>query len=421
MVLPVKFHEMSLEEKLRFLKKHRNLSDKDIQTLSKGLSVGDAGRFAENVIAVHGLPLGIATNFRVNGKDYLVPMAIEESSVIAAASNGAKHALPDGFQAEWNGNITVGMIQLKTSDAAAAKSRLQKLKKEIMAKADEIFPSIVERGGGASDVEVSVVSTPNGSYVIVYIHFDTVDAMGANTINTICEKIAPWLADEIDGSYILRILSNHAPEKIARARAVFSKELLGKETIGRIIDAYALACADIRRAATHNKGIMNGIDAVAIATGNDWRALEAGAHAYAARNGKYSPLTKYERDETGNLVGSIEVPIQVGTVGGITSIHPTARLALKILGVNGARELACVMAAVGLAQNFAAIRALAAEGIQEGHMKLHAVNLAMAAGAEGAEAEEIARRMAAEGKISMERAQELLIERGGRKGKKKAK
>lgn len=249
---------------------------------------------------------------------------------------------------------------------------------------------------------------------MVYIHFDTVDAMGANTINTICEKLAPKLAEQIGGSAILRIISNHAPEKVARARAVFSKEMLGAETIERILDAYALACVDIRRAATHNKGIMNGIDAVAIATGNDWRAIEAGAHAYASgkgMKGKYGPLTTWEKDVDGNLVGTIETPMQVGVVGGIISTHPTAKLALKILGINSARELACVMASVGLAQNFAAMRALASEGIQPGHMKLHAVNLAMSAGAKGKEAEEIAQHMITENRISMEYAKELLQKR----------
>lgn len=407
----IKFHEMSLEEKLRFLKEQRGLADEDLQLLSRGLAVEDAGRMAENVIAVHGLPLGIATNFRVNGKEYLVPMAIEESSVVAAASNGAKHALPGGFQAEWDGNVTVGMIQLKVSDPAAAKRKITRMKSEIMAAANDLSPTLVKRGGGAKDVEVSVVGTPRGKFVVVYLHFDTVDAMGANTINTICEKLAPKLAEAVGGTYILRILSNHAPEKAARARAVFRKEVLGDAVIEGILDAYALASSDIRRAVTHNKGIMNGIDAVAIATGNDWRAIEAGAHAYAARSGKYGPLTKYKKDAEGNLVGTIEIPLQVGTVGGIASIHPTAKLSLKILGASAARELACVMASVGLAQNFAALRALAAEGIQKGHMSLHAVNLAMAAGAKGAEAEEIAKKMVAEGKISMERARELLAEK----------
>lgn len=407
----VKFHKLSLEDKLRFLKEHCGLSDDEMSAATKGLSVENAGRMAENVIAVHGLPFGIATNFKVNGKEYLVPMAIEESSVVAAASNAAKYALLEGFTAEWEGNITVGLIQLKVSDPAAAKKKLAGMKKEIARLANESSPTIMKLGGGTRAVKIAIVKTLRGNFVVVYIHFDTVDAMGANAINTVCEKLAPALAEAVSGTYILRILSNHAPEKVVRASAVFKKELLGDETIERILDAYALARADIRRTVTHNKGIMNGIDAVVVATGNDWRAVEAGAHAYAARSGKYKPLTHWEKNENGDLAGSIEIPIQIGAVGGITSIHPTAKLAFKILGVKGAKELACVMAAVGLAQNFAALRALASEGIQAGHMKLHAVNLAMAAGAGGKEADEIAKQMAAEKKISMKYAKELLAKR----------
>jgi hydroxymethylglutaryl-CoA reductase len=403
------FHEMDINERLDYLKEYC-LDDNDLKLLAEGISLENAARLSENVIAIHGMPLGIATNFKVNGKNYLVPMAIEESSVVAAASNGAKYALPEGFTAEWLGNVTVGMIQLKVQEPQAVKRKLMRMKSDIIEWINDTASSIVKRGGGARDVTFSIVKTARGPFVVVYLYVDTVDAMGANTINSVCERLAPRLKETVGGDYILRILSNYAPEKVARARATFSKDLLGEDCIERMLDGYALACADIRRATTHNKGIMNGIDAVAIATGNDWRALEAGAHAYAARNGRYAPLTHYEKDTKGNLIGTIEIPIQIGIVGGITSVHPTTKIALKILGVTKAQELACVMASVGLAQNFAALRALAVEGIQRGHMELHAVNLAMAAGAEGKKADEIAKRMVAEGRISLEYAKRLLEE-----------
>jgi hydroxymethylglutaryl-CoA reductase len=401
---------MSREERIKFLLSECGLSGDDVNALQKGLGIEDAERLTENVVGTHSLPLGIAANFRINGKDYLIPMAIEESSVVAAASHAAKLARASGgFKAKCDKMLTVGLIQLKVPKPSAARSLLLKKKREIMRRADEAAPQMTERGGGARDIGVKVVETRRGKFVVVYIYFDCIDAMGANTINTVCEKVAPWLSDITGGTHLLKIISNYAAEKVARATAVWKKEEIGEETIDRILDAAALAQNDIRRTATHNKGIMNGIDAVVIATGNDWRAVEAGAHSYAARTRKYKSLTEYWKDKKGNLVGSIEIPIQIGTVGGITTIHPTARISLKILGVKTAKELAEVMASVGLAQNFAALRALAGEGIQKGHMKLHAINLAMAAGAKGEVAEKIAAKMIAEGKITMERAAEILL------------
>lgn len=401
---------MNIEERLKAIARECGLKQEDMDSLSHGLAIKDAERMVENVIGTHKLPLGIATNFRINGKEYLIPMAIEETSVIAAASNGARYALPKGFKASFDGNITVGQVQLKVKNAKAAKALVLKRKREIIRKMNEIVPEMVRYGGGAKDMGVSTFVTKRGQFAVVYLHFDTANAMGANTINTVCEKLAPWLADLVGGTYILRIISNYAVEKIARASATFDKEVVGEATIEGILDAYALACADVRRAATHNKGIMNGMDSVAIATGNDWRALEAGAHSYAARNGRYQPLTAWSKDGKGNLVGKIELPVQIGIVGGITSIHPTARVSLKILGAKSAGELAGIMAAVGLAQNFAALRALASEGIQKGHMKLHATNFATMAGATGDMIEKIAKRMVEEKNISYDRAQALLKE-----------
>ncbi|MEM2174301.1 MAG: hydroxymethylglutaryl-CoA reductase, degradative [Candidatus Micrarchaeia archaeon] len=399
-----KIYEMELNERINYVKRELGLSDDDTKILLESLKIEDAEKLIENVIGVYKLPLGIATNFIVNGRKVLVPMVIEESSVVAAASNGAKFAsYSGGFKASFSENVTVGQIQLVCKNPAQALKTLKKNKKEIGALVNEVSESMVRRGGGIRKLEFKRF----GKYVVVYVFYDTVDAMGANTINTICEKIAPHLSELTKSKYVLRIISNYAPEKIARAQATFKKEILGKDLIESILDAYELAKKDIRRAVTHNKGIMNGIDAVAIATGQDWRAIEAGAHSYACKNGKYQPLTTWQKTKSGDLIGKIEIPIQVGIVGGITNIHPTAKLCLKMMGVKKVGELAEIMACVGLANNFAALRALASEGIQKGHMKLHAINLAMSVGA-GELSKEVARRMIESGEISAEKAKEIL-------------
>ena len=410
----ISLHKMSLEERVNFLKKELNLSDEDAKSLSSSLDLNDADKLIENVIGNYSLPLGIATNFIVNGKEIFIPMVIEESSVVAAASNAAKYARETGgFKAEFSENITVGQIQLvgiEDKETDQIKKQILEKKDEIMKIANDLNPSMVKRGGGCKNLTVENFKTKRGNFIVIYIYFNTCDAMGANTINTICEKLAPFLSDLTGKQYRLRILSNYAIEKLAKATAVFKKETVSEEVIEGILDGYELAKVDIRRAVTHNKGIMNGIDAVGIATGNDWRAIESGAHAYAARNGKYQPLTYWEKNKNGDLVGKIEIPLQIGTVGGIISVHPIPKLSLKIMGVNSVKELAEIMASVGLANNFAALKALASEGIQAGHMKLHAINLVISAGAEGEIAERIAKKMIEENNISMERARELLNE-----------
>lgn len=404
----ISLHRMSREERIACVRSECKLNDEEIELLNKILDKEISERLVENVIGCHSLPFGIAANFLINGKDYLIPMVIEESSVIAAASNGAKHARElGGFTASCSDFLTVGQIQLVgVKNPKIATKKIFAEESEIFKIANDAMPGIVERGGGMRKVETKIFKTSRGQHLVVYIYIDCCDAMGANTTNTVCEKLAPYLADLTGGQYRLRIISNFAAEKVVTASAKFKVD---REIAEGILDAVALARADIRRAATHNKGIMNGIDAVALATGNDWRAIEAGAHAWAARNGKYQPLTSY-KIENGNLVGKIEIPIQVGIAGGITNVHPTAKLALKILGVKSAKELAQVMACVGLANNFAALRALVSEGIQRGHMKLHAVNLAIAAGASPQQADAVAKQMVAEGKISAQRAREILQE-----------
>jgi hydroxymethylglutaryl-CoA reductase len=399
-----KIYEMSVSERIKFLERETNL---DIaKKIKKNLKLSDAEKLVENVIGLYPLPLGIATHFIVNGKKVYVPMAIEESSVIAAASNGARYAsFGGGFKASFSGNITVGQIQLLSKNPKKTSKQILAKKSELLKEINIISENMVKRGGGAKDLEVKNF----GKYVVVYIFYDTVDAMGANVINSICEKIAPKLSEITGCDYRLRILSNYAIEKIARSEAIFKKEYIGEDVIDGIIDAYELAKKDIRRAVTHNKGIMNGIDAVAIATGQDVRAIEAGAHAYACRNGKYQPLTSWEKNKNGDLVGKIEIPLQIGTVGGIIGIHPIAKLSLDIMGVKRVNELAEIMASVGLASNFAALRALVSEGIQRGHMKLHAINYALSVGA-GSLAKEVAKKMIERKDISMESARKILEE-----------
>lgn len=417
------FYKMSIEERLNLVKEFANLLDQDLEPLKNTGNIDPKmlDRMIENVIGCMVLPLGVAVNFLINEKDYLVPMAIEEASVVAAASHGAKLARAGGgFRATTTEPIMIGQVQVtRVPDPHGAKMRIFEHKDEILAMANEKDPVLVKLGGGAKDLSVRVLEGRRGAYVVVHLHVNTKDAMGANAVNTMAEAIAPFLEKITGGKVVLRILSNLAVYRLARARALFRKEVLAKEEIGlrgedvveAILDAHELAEVDPFRCATHNKGIMNGISAVAIATGNDFRALEAGAHAYAYyAHETYKPLTKYEKDAEGNLIGTIELPIAVGLVGGVTAVHPIAKTTIKILGVKSAQELAGVMASVGLAQNFAALRALATEGIQKGHMSLHARNIAASAGAVGEEIDIVAEKLVSEKKIRMDRAKELLDE-----------
>jgi hydroxymethylglutaryl-CoA reductase len=384
-----------------------------------GLTTEHAERMIENVIGLFALPLGVAANFIVNGREVLVPMAIEEPSVVAGASFMARLAREGGgFMAEASEPEMIGQIQvLDCPDPEAAKERLLASRAEILAEADRVDPVIVGLGGGARSLEVRILeSTGAGPMLIVHLIYDTRDAMGANAVNTAAERLAPLIESLTGGRAHLRILSNLADRRLARARCRIPPSALAFETYSGervrdgIIEAWAFAEADPYRAATHNKGIMNGVDAVVIATGNDWRAIEAGAHAYAARSGRYTSLSRWGRDEDGALEGSLEMPLAVGIVGGATRVHPGAKASLALLGVTSARELAEIIASVGLAQNLAALRSLATEGIQRGHMGLHARQVAIAAGAQGREIEEVARRMAAEGLVRPDRAEAHLRE-----------
>lgn len=381
------------------------------------LALDRADGMIENVIGTFELPMGVAANFQVNGRDVLVPMAVEEPSVVAAASYMAKLAREcGGFETSSTAPLMRAQIQiLGLTDPQGARLALLREKDRIVALANSRDKVLVELGGGCRDIEAHLFpDTPRGPMLVVHLIVDVRDAMGANTVNTMAEAVATLLEEITGGSVRLRILSNLADLRLARARVRLTPQVLatrersGEEIIEGVLDAWAFAAVDPYRAATHNKGIMNGIDPVIVATGNDWRAIEAGAHAYAARSGRYTSLTAWEKDATGALVGSIEMPMAVGLVGGATKTHPLARLALKILGVRSAQELAEIAVAVGLAQNLGALRALATEGIQRGHMALHARNIALLAGATGDEVDTIARRMAEEKDVRADRAVALL-------------
>ena len=409
------FYKLSIDERLKIVKEFADLTDEEVSMLkaSGSLSLELADRMIENVIGVFPMPLGIAVNFLINGRDYLIPMVIEEPSVVAAASYGAKMTRSKGgiFTSSTE-PIMIGQIQaVRIKDPYRARMAIIEAKEEILKKANEQDPMLVSVGGGAKDLRVKVIDTIRGPMVITELLVDCRDAMGANAVNTMCEAVAPLIERITGGKVFLRIVSNLATERLARAWTVVDKNAVGgEEVVDGIIEAYAFAAADPYRAATHNKGILNGVIAVALATCNDHRAIEAGAHAYAARTGRYLPLSVWEKNEDGDLVGSIEMPMAVGIIGGATRVHPIAKIALKILGVKSARELAEVMVAVGLAQNLAALRALAHEGIQRGHMSLHARNIAIMAGATGELIDIIAERMVEERKIRMDRAKELLEE-----------
>jgi hydroxymethylglutaryl-CoA reductase len=415
------FYELPPAERLREVQVRAGLTEEEaaILTGSKGLDVAQADRMSENVVGTYGLPVGIAVNFLISGRDYLVPMAIEEPSVVAAASHAAKLVREGGgFQADVSSSLMIGQIQvLGLDDLEGARHRLLAEREKLLAVANEQDPVLVSIGGGARELETRLFpETPAGPMLVLHLIMDCRDAMGANAINTAVEAMAPLVEEITGGQVLLRILSNLADKRLARARATVPAGVLavdgleGREVVRRIVQAFALAAVDPYRAATHNKGIMNGIDAVLIATGNDWRAAEAGAHAYAARSGQYTSLSTWEANTDGNLVGTLELPLAVGTVGGATRVHPGARVALKVLGVDTALELAGVIVAVGLAQNLAALRALATEGIQRGHMELHARSMAIAAGARGDVVDLVAARMVAESAIRIDRAEELIQE-----------
>ena len=368
-----KLYEMSREERLDYIRKTTRISD-DIEAMLRPLSFEDANRMVENAIGIMSIPMGIATNFVINGRECVVPMAIEEPSVIAAVSNAAKIAkVKGGFIAEADDSLMIGQVQVVgLGNVKHAMTKILRNKKQLLATANSNSRSVT-----AVDLQVRQLrdKSPNnmGNMLLVELVIDTKDAMGANAINTMCEAIAPQVAEITDGEVVLKILSNYTTRRMVRCRATFDKEQLGgSQIVKRILYAYALAYSDAYRAVTHNKGVMNGIDAVALATGQDFRAIEAGAHAYAARDGTYRSLTSWRRTKEGDLAGGIELPLAVGVVGGIVNAHPTAKFALQILGVKSAKELAMVIAATGLAQNLAAIRALSSAGIQTGHMRLHA-------------------------------------------------
>jgi hydroxymethylglutaryl-CoA reductase len=402
---------------------------------SGGLSPEAADPMIENVIGTHALPLGIGLNFQVNGRDVLVPMAIEEPSVVAGASFMAKLARAGGgFHATTSAPEMIGQMQLlDVEDVHSARLKIYEHKSELLAEADTIDPILKKFGGGARDLEVRMIdSSPIGSFLVVHLIYDVRDAMGANAVNTACEKLAPRIEAITGGRVHLRILSNLADRRLARVRctipvselmidgrvgssgeaksSVETRPYTGESVRNGIIEAYAFAASDPYRAATHNKGIMNGVDAVVIATGNDWRAIEAGAHAYAARSGRYTSLSTWGKDADGNLVGTLEMPMAVGIVGGATKVHPAAQAAVKLMGVKTANELAEIIVSVGLAQNLAALRALATEGIQRGHMSLHARQVAIAAGASGDMIEKVAAQMVAEKTVRIDRAEEVLKE-----------
>ncbi len=416
------FYQLDPFERLQAVKSFDGLNDEDLRQLHGGngaLTVERADKMIENVVGTFNLPLGIATNFQINGRDVLIPMVVEEPSIVAGASYAAKLVRAGGgFQTSSTAPLMIGQVQLvNISDPGRARFDILSRKEEILALANRQSTSLLALGGGAKDVEVRMFeSSPMGAMLVVHLIIDCRDAMGANAINSMAEKVAPLLEQISGGRAYLRILSNLSDRRLSCARAIVPPSALerdglsGEEVVEGILWAYAFAAVDPYRATTHNKGILNGIDPVLIATGNDWRAIEAGAHAYAARAGQYTSLSTWERDDEGNLVGTIEMPLAVGIVGGATKVHPAAQTALKLLNIAHAHELAEICVCAGLASNLAAMRALATEGIQRGHMGLHARQIAMAAGAHGHEIDEIARRMAEEGVIKPARAEALLAD-----------
>ncbi len=412
------FYRKSMTERADLVAEWAGLNEMEATILtSSGLDVAQADHMIENVVGTFALPLGIATNFQINGRDYLIPMVIEEPSVVAAISHAAKLIRAGGgFCATATDPVMIGQIQvLDIPDMDAAMKALQENEEVLMECAACYDKTIIKLGGGPRGFTFRpFADSPAGPMLIVHLLYDTRDAMGANAVNTAVEQLAPLVAELTGGRTLLRILSNLADQRTTTASGVIPANLLAVDTISGaeaaqyIVEANAFAVVDPYRAATHNKGIMNGIDAVVMATGNDWRAIEAGAHAYAARNGRYSSLTDWHINESGDLHGEITLPMAVGTVGGATKVHPSAKVAMKVLGVESAQELAMVMACVGLAQNLAAIKALSSVGIQKGHMRLHARQVAVAAGAESSQVQDIADQMVADKQINVAWAQLLL-------------
>lgn len=401
------FHKSNLAQRIESVAKFAGLGGDDRALLldTGNLPVELADHLIENFIGTMNIPVGIATNMKVDGLDRLIPMATEESSVVAAVCNAARQCYDSGgFVTSMSGTEMIAQIQLtQVSDPQQARLKILEREEEIRALCNDCDPILVKLGGGFTGLEVRVIDTRGGAMVIAHLIVDTRDAMGANAVNTMAEKVAPHMAEWTQGRGNLRILSNLADRRLARARCVWQLDTLGgAEVRDGMMAAYHFAEADPYRAATHNKGIMNGISAVVMATGNDTRAVEAGAHAYAARLGRYGSLTQWEVTSDGDLAGSIEVPMAVGLIGGATKLHPMAKLALRVLGVTSAQELARIIAAVGLAQNFSAMKALATTGIQKGHMALHAQNIAMMAGAVGDEVAAVARVLVAKGTVRID-------------------
>ncbi len=406
------FHRQSPQQRLDLVAAFAGLDNATTRHLADmgNLAVPLADKMIENVIATMNIPIGIATNVKIDGEDVLVPMATEESSVVAAVCNAARQTYDEGFTTSVSGTLMIAQVQaVDVPDPHAARLRLLERREEIRSICDACDPMLVKLGGGFRDVEVRTLDTLGGTMLITHLIVDTRDAMGANAVNTMAEKIAPHIAGWTGGRVFLRILSNLADRRLARAHAVWKLDDIGGAGVrDGILSAYHFAAADPYRAATHNKGIMNGISAVVLATGNDTRAVEAGAHAFAARDGRYSSLTRYEINGDGDLSGSIELPLAVGLIGGATKIHPTAQACLKILGVTTAERLARIIAAVGLAQNFSALKALATVGIQSGHMALHAQNVAIMAGAVGDEVDAVAKVLVEQKTVRIDVAQEVL-------------
>lgn len=412
------FYKLSEEEKIRVICDAAGLTPEEINAWKAGgLTYENADHMIENVVGLHSLPLGIGLNFQVNGRDVLVPMALEEPSVVAGASFMAKLARAGGgFTATSSAPEMIGQIQIiNIPNIPAAVEKLTQAKTELIGLADDVDPVLKKFGGGARGLEIrTFADSPIGPFIVLHLIYDVRDAMGANAVNTACEKIAPRVEQISGGKVHLKILSNLADRRLTKATCRIPLNELafdgysGEDVRDGIIAAYAFAAVDPYRAATHNKGIMNGVDAVVMATGNDGRAIEAGAHSYAARGGSYTSLSTWGKDEQGDLIGSLEMPMAVGIIGGATKVHPAARAALKLMGVTSANELAQVIVSVGLAQNLAAIRALATEGIQKGHMGLHARQVAIAAGAIGPQVDLVAAKMVEEKIVRIDRAEEIL-------------
>ena len=407
-----KFFEKNRKDRLASVAKFADLSEDELDILQSdngGISFENADKMVENAIGTFSLPLGVATNFKINGKDYLVPMVIEEPSVIAAASKGAKIArIKGGFQVSADESFSIGQIQLLHADTASATLQIQNSADKILKLANSTSNTLSKIGKGAKEISCKEIDTPSSKMLIVEILIDVGDAMGANITNTMCEAISPFIEEITGGKALLRILSNYSTRRIAKVKAVFEKEAVGgQRVVDDIILAFEFADNDVYRAVTHNKGILNGIIAVANAVGQDSRAIESAANAYAANSGMYRSLSTWSKDDDGNLVGTLEIPLSVGIVGGVTNVHAVAKICKKILGVLSAQELASVMVATGLAQNFSAIRALCTDGIQKGHMRLHARNLAAAAGVLPENIDKIVQTMINEKKISLVRAKEL--------------